>query len=240
MTVLLKNGTEVVDPRLDRLVQFDEQSRSFGIMEVVDARKFRSYTWRCDLLLNQGREGACVGNALTHELAARPGVVTGLTQDFATRTYYEAQRTDPWDGGEYPGAYPRYGGTSVLAGVKVLHKQGWFKSYRWAFGLDQLRKGVAYNGPAVIGIDWYDSMYDPDSDGFIAPGGRKVGGHAILVRGVSEKRKLFRLRNSWGIWGIKGSGDCFMTFDNMDKLLNQRGEAVFLQGRQIKPLKLAA
>ena len=230
----LRDGRTVADPRLDRLIQFDERSRSHPIRATVGGKPQRSYTWRCNQWFDQGREGACVAYALGHELAARPSEVQGLDDPWLMGVYHAAQKADPWPGGSYPGASPSYSGTSVLAGVKVLHSQGWFKSYRWAFGLNDLILGVGYNGPAVIGIAWYEGMYSPDADGFIKPEGPVVGGHAILVRAVNVKDRLFTLRNSWGRdWGR--DGDCLVSFDTMDRLLNEQGEAVFLMGRKSRP-----
>lgn len=74
----LRDGSTVEDPRLDRLVQFDERSRGYGIVPLLEAQdktQPRSYTWGCDIrTLDQGREGACVGFAWAGEAAARPVV----------------------------------------------------------------------------------------------------------------------------------------------------------------------
>jgi hypothetical protein len=133
---------------------------------------------------------------------------------------------DPWPGGSYPGASPFYEGTSVLAGVKIAHAQGWFDEYRWAFSLDELIMGVGHNGPAVLGVAWYEGMYFPDADGFVHIKGNRVGGHCILCNAVNVKHKYFTLTNSWGAgWGMVGT--CFISFDDMERLLAERGEAVF-------------
>lgn len=234
MSIQLKGGNSTEDQRLDRVIQFDEKSRNFPVSTGMANKKLRSYTWRCNEWYDQGREGACVAYALGHELAARPAEVTGpndrwLVQDI----YWEAQKIDPWDGGSYPGATPFYEGTSILAGVKTMYKKKFFQEYRWAFTMNDFLLGVGYNGPAVIGVYWYDSMYTPDRNGFIRPVGNIVGGHAIMVRAVNLRERKVTLRNSWGKgWGQ--NGDCYMTFDDMDNLLHQSGEAVFLKNRTAK------
>lgn len=48
-----------VDPRLDRLPEFDERSRGFRAVAGIEDRPPRPYTWRCPVWLDQGREGAC-------------------------------------------------------------------------------------------------------------------------------------------------------------------------------------
>ncbi len=257
MTVELKDGTRVEDPLLDRLVHFDERSRNFSMQTLVNGKKPKSNDWRIQtpFLIDQGREGACVGFAVTNELQARPAeVVIGdevATNKFAVeRIYHEAQRIDPWPGGSYPDASPKYGGTSVLAGIKVAQKIGYFKEYRWSFGLRDLVLGVAYKGPAVLGISWYETNYNPDGNGYIAPVGNKVGGHAILARAVKVvwregflwdidewnavdlDASYLTLRNSWGVWGHNGSGDCYVTLRNMMTWLVDEGEVVFAVSRR--------
>jgi hypothetical protein len=230
----LKDGSEVADQRLARIVQFDEKSRDYPIRSTFTlGTKPRSYTWRCSEVLDQGREGACVGFSMTHELIARPVAVKTVGAADAREIYHEAQKIDPWDGGAYPGASPFYEGTSVLAGVKILKKRGYIGGYRWCFGLDDLVKAVGYKGPAVLGIAWYEGMFQPWSCGHIHVTGEKVGGHAILCVGVNVKRRTFTLHNSWGPgWG--DGGRCLITWDDMDRLLHEQGEAVIPQAR-IRP-----
>jgi hypothetical protein len=258
MSFELKDGTEVEDQRLDRLIQFDERSRNFPIRAQVVGKKPRSYIWRIQtpFLINQGEEGACAGFALTNELQARPSEVSlgdeAASNRFAVeRIYHEAQKVDPWPGGAYSGASPVYHGTSVLAVIKIAHGMGYFGEYRWSFGLRGLVLGIGYNGPAIIGIPWYDTNYTPDEKGYITPVGNKVGGHALLMRGVKLVwRKGFSwdvhgwdaidldasyviLRNSWGVWGYKGSGDCFVTLRIIGPWLDNDGEAAFILDRRI-------
>lgn len=238
--IKLKDGSVTERKQLDRLVQFDERSRDFPITSYVENKSWRSYTWRCNEWLDQGREGACVAYALGHELAARPAEVRGMHDKWLKEdVYWEAQKIDPWPGGAYPGAgsnsEPFYEGTSVLAGVKILHKKGFFENYRWAFSFDDMIKGVGRVGPAVIGVNWYEGMYQPDDRGYIWRTGNVAGGHAVLVRGVNLRKEHVIIRNSWGkSWGK--SGDCYMKFDQLEALMKERGEAVFMIGRSKNPM----
>jgi hypothetical protein len=227
----LKDGSQTGDIRLDRIKFFDERSRAYPIARMVALKKPRSYTWRCNSYLDQGSEGACVGFGIAHELAARPAEVTGLTNAFAReKIYWEAQKIDEWPGGSYPGAKPRYEGTSVLSGVKVACDKGFFDSYYWGFSLDDLILGVGYRGPAVLGLPWLEDMFDTDNQGFLHATGNVAGGHCILCRGVNVTKKYLLLRNSWGKdWGM--NGDCKLTFDDMKKLLADGGETVFFLNR---------
>jgi len=228
----MKDGTTTQDRRLDRLVQFDERSRNYSVREIIDAQKPRSYTWSLTTRLDQGSDGACVGFSWTHELAARPVEVKGVSNDTALGIYYEAQRLDDWPGGEYPGADERYSGTSVLAGAKAVQKLGFIQEYRWAFSLEEALTAVSRKGPGILGTNWYSGMFEPDSKGFVRPTGYIAGGHAILVRGVNVKDKTVRLSNSWGTeWGI--NGDCFMTWDDFERLLYENGEFCIPVGRKL-------
>jgi len=235
MDITLKNNQLTEDIRLDRIEQFDEESRRFPIGDLRGASgKLRSYTWRCKDWFDQGTEGACVGFSLGHELAARPSEVKDLDYKYLLeKIYWEAQRNDPWAGGSYPNASPKYAGTSVLAGAKAVKELGWIEEYRWAFNMDEVLYGLGHNGPAVIGIPWYRDMYSPDKKGFVKPTGGIAGGHAILARAVNIKKGYVTLRNSWGKnWGK--NGDCYVTFEDLEELLKQRGECCFLMKRKTK------
>ena len=219
----LKDGTTTNDKRLDRLAQFDERSRAFPVRELVVDKPLRSYTWKLDTYLDQGREGACVGFSWSHELAARPVGVSGIDNSTARTVYFEAQKLDPWEGGAYPNAVPFYEGTSVLAGAKAIQALGKIKEYRWAFSLHDALLAIGYQGPGILGCWWYEGMMNTDDKGFIKPTGRIVGGHAIVVRGVNFKRREVRLSNSWGkSWGK--DGDALMTFEDFEKVLMDDGE----------------
>jgi hypothetical protein len=76
----------------------------------------------------------------------------------------------------------------------------------------------------VLGINWHESMYRPDADGWIRRQGLVVGGHAILARGVNLPGRYVLLRDSWGTdYGL--GGDCRINFDDLGALLAARGEA---------------
>lgn len=214
--IRLRGGHETNDPRLDRLPQFDERSRNYPIRTLVTATRPRSYTWRVSAWLDQGTEGACVGFAWNHEAAARP-VVRQVTHAAARQTYLRAQQLDQWPG-------EAYSGTSVIAGAKAMQERGWLQEYRWAFSLDDLILAVGYKGPAVLGLDWYQGMFRPDSDGYLRPTGRLMGGHAILCHAVSVRERYFWLWNSWGRgWGVGGRAK--ISFDDLAGLLAAGGEA---------------
>lgn len=207
----------IVQRTFDWVSHHDPRSRDYPVTAVLESSKPRSYTWACDTWLDQGREGACVGFAWSHEIAARPKVYQGITDADAHSLYRRAQQLDEWEG-------EAYSGSSVLAGAKAARERGFLKEFRWAFSVDDLSLAVGRRGPAVLGIPWHEGMYETNSKGFIAPTGRQVGGHAILCRAVNVREEFFTLRNSWGTeWGVKG--DARISFDDLAKLLADGGEA---------------
>jgi len=230
----LKDGTTTQHTQLDRLVQFDPRSKNYSIAPIVATKKARSFTWRNTEWYDQKTEGACVAFALGHELNARPAEVKNISEEWLVKkVYWNAQKIDPWQGGSYPGANPFYEGTSILAGVQTLHRLGAFKEYRWAFNMKDLILGVGYNGPAVIGVNWYQGMFNPDQHGFIRPTGLLAGGHAVMLKAVNVRKQIFTIRNSWGrSWGREG--DCYITFTDLARLMAERGECVFLMKRNTK------
>lgn len=198
---------------LDRRVQFDEASRGFPALRALDPTTPRSYTWACRTWLDQGREGACVGYSWAHEVAARPVELTA-TDAMARRFYARAQALDgqPWPEG-----------TSVIAGAKAVREDGYTTGFRWAFGLDQALIAISRKGPAVIGCNWYEGMFDTDTAGHLHKAGRIVGGHAILAVGVNVRLRTVLLHNSWGPdWGMNGKA--YLSWDDFGALLREDGE----------------
>lgn len=217
-----------LDPRLDWHPRHDPRSRGYSVADVIDKPPVLKKCWRGGQVLDQGREGACVGYAWAAELSSSPfraPLVDGL---FARRIYQEARKVDEWEGEAYEG-------TSVLAGAKVVRKWGWIKEYRWSFSIEDLRDAVLTLGPAVVGIPWLRGMYEPRPSGLLDVSGPVVGGHAILITGYHpgmriqgegwhERHAVFTLRNSWGE-DYGNRGNIYMREADLGGLLADDGEA---------------
>lgn len=134
-----------------------------------------------------------------------------------TTLYMECQRNDEWEG-------TNYDGTSVRAGAKVLRANGHIGEYRWAFDVSTIINGLLLVGPVVLGTDWTMDMFMGDEEGFISPTGEVVGGHAYLLNGVNVEERKVRIKNSWGRRWVN-NGHAWMTFDSLEKLLSNYGEA---------------
>lgn len=202
-------------PKLDRLVQFDEQSRNFPIRTLVDGKTPRSYTWYINTSLDQGNEGACVGFGWSAELAAKP-YPHPVTNETAFALYHQAQSLDGWP-------LP-HEGSSVLAGAKAVQANGFMTEYRWAFGEPDLCLAVGYKGPAVLGVNWYTGMdaQTTDSKGrrWAHVTGSVRGGHCFLTHGYSVPLNAYKCWNSWG-----PPSEFYISKDDMAKLLADQGEA---------------
>lgn len=220
---------------LDWRSHHDERSRNYGLTTtgLAPVKKY----WSEGAILDQGQEGACVGFGWTAELLASPypnGSLAVVADEFAKRLYHRAQQLD-----DQPGE--NYEGTSVLAGAKAVKELGYINSYRWCFSIEDVRDAVIGSGPVVLGIPWYDSMYETRPSGLVEIGGRLVGGHCITLTGYNPKARLagegffkrfevFRWRNSWGkVYGVNGDG--YITIEDLETLLKDQGEACVPMGR---------
>lgn len=223
--VTLRDGSKISDSRLDRIAWFDGRSKNYPVRSILPSTERVTRIWDCGDHLDQGSEGSCTGHAVAHELISAPKKVQGIDHEFAKKKiYWEAQKIDPFPGGSYPNASPFMEGSTVLSAVKVAQRLGYITEYRWAFGIDDLILAVGHLGPVILGIPWYEGMSSPGDGARIRVTGSKIGGHAILCKGVREKRGTFVLHNSWGT-GFGNGGDCNITWEDMDKLLHDGGEA---------------
>lgn len=167
---------------------------------------------------DQGDTPQCVGYSWAHWLEDGPVPQNGIAPIVPPSVIYsEAQKLDVFPGEDYDG-------TTVRAAAKYLQNRGFVTNYYWAFDLNTLIDTLLLHGPVVVGTYWYENMFYPNpSSGILSATGQVAGGHAYLVNGVDVRRRLFRIKNSWGkSWG-KG-GHAFITFKDMTKLIKFGGE----------------
>lgn len=234
----MRDGTVAEDPRLGRLIQFDERSRGYNVAEKL-TEPMLGRSWSCGIYLDQDQTTACTGNSRAYDLAGTPRPAKQpngklIDEAFAQEIYTLAKKLDEFTGEDYEGS-------SVLGALKAAKKLGYVGEYRWAFNIDDMCRGLSTLGPVVVGTTWYNSMFEPRPNGLIdiSPDSGEAGGHAYYFRAiyVSESYKSFLLghgenrngvpllclRNSWGrSWGRHG--EAYMWPDDYERYLMKDGE----------------
>lgn len=175
--------------------------------------------------LDQGLNGGSVGFGWTADLQAEPANYTRqidgyAPQYFATHIHHEAREVDAFPSDDEDG-------TSVLAAATVLHHGGFIVSYCWAFSIDDVIDAVIQVGPVVVGIPWFESMYEPHFSGLVEVDGRVVAGHCVTLTGYDPKLNLVGegepvealvARNSFGD-EYGDNGDIYITAEDLEHLL---------------------
>lgn len=172
-------------------------------------------TWDVmDFQLDQGSTGHCVGFGWAGWSDAEPIENTYGNSD-GHSIYYECKVIEG-DPGNEDGAYVRDGAKAMLSRKRL-------STYAFANTVDDVVSWLRVHGPLVIGTDWTDDMFDPDSNGFVKPTGQVAGGHCYLLYGI--KGTSLKFKNSWGdSWGIGGS--FYMDVADFKVLMQSYGEAV--------------
>lgn len=211
----------------DYIARHDPRNALFSVAPVLEAvaGPWTSRYYTTAPVLDQGSEGACVGHGTVGALASSPiRVKFRHLQQAAFGFFRLAQFVDEWAGEAYEG-------TSVLGGLTVAHKAGHISEYRWCPTTQDVLDTVALIGPVIIGVEWRDTMMEPDADGLLDCSGSAVGGHCVFISGVSRKRdfgrkgthEVVRIRQSWGK-SHGNNGNVWMKWDDLDSLLST-GEA---------------
>jgi hypothetical protein len=230
-------------PGLGRIQHHDPRSLAFA-HGVLPKSAIRSVSWtRRTPILDQGATGSCTGQALTGALgtdaagrtasaqvsvtADSKGVfgagVHTLDEDFAVRAYQLNTRLDNI-AGEYP---PDDTGSTGLACGKTAKQLGLATGYTHAFTYDAFRSALQ-SGPVLIGIPWFQSMFDPKADGqLVVDLSTPVGGHEVMVREYDAATDEAWIDNSWGSsWGVKGRA--YLKGADLRTLLAKGGDVTVL------------
>lgn len=228
--------------RLGRTLEHDPLSRNYPFVgrKVV---KPKNRNWACNApILDQGDVGSCEGNTAVEWLNS----VVNLTQRkqynhaagkkglLSTRFLVESNAVDLYsratglDNDDIPGKYlPDDTGTSAVGIAKAMQQVGAIGSYTWTFGWDHFLSAIDM-GPVMLGTNWYDGMFDPDSRGYVQPAATDqdpVGGHAYLGRRIDYSLGRVLCRNHWTAeWGIKG--EFWLTFATLKRLLAEQGDVL--------------
>jgi hypothetical protein len=172
--------------------------------------------WDDPIQLDQGQTGHCVGFGWAAWGDCSP-VQDQYQNPDGDLIYYECKVID--------GQPQQENGSSVRSGAQAMQKRGRLGAYVFASTTDEVKQWVTNHGPVVIGSDWTQDMFNPDTKGVVHPTGAVQGGHCYLLVGYDTASDMFLFDNSWGsTWGKNGR--FFMAAADFDTLvMKANGEA---------------
>ncbi len=211
-------------PILGRIFIPDVRDKKFQLKSFLPIQETKTFKyWHPNFWWgNQEDTSECVAFSWAHWLAEGPSTqirerIKNNKPIDTSYLYNEAKKNDEWNGEDYDG-------TSVRAGAKILKRDGFISSYVWAWDIETIKNALLTKGPLVVGTVWTYDMFFPNKNGLIHATGQEMGGHAYLLDGINIKKKLIRIKNSWGKdWGKNGFA--YISFDDMEKLILNQGEA---------------
>lgn len=195
---------------------------------------------------DQGNIGSCTGNAAIGCMATDPyyatvtnesGDFTGqyaLTEAGALRCYEDATTLDT-----YPGQYPPTDtGSDGTAVAQALKNASMISGYTHAADGPAARLALG-QGPIIIGIKWFNSMFTAGSDGrmTVDRSSGLAGGHEIVCDAIEVEAQRVWFTQSWGPgWGVVRDdipGRAYFTFDDFDGLIEDDGDATVFSPRTV-------
>jgi hypothetical protein len=188
-----------------------EVARSLGLSKPRHWRQWKTF--------DQGQTPECTAFGSATFLAAAP--IHPAARFFTTLDihawYAENQAEDRAHGRHFSE------GATTLAAMEVGKRRGYWDRYEWAQSFEDLRTFVHNTAPIIVGLGWYDSMWDRDAEGIarITKTARLVGGHLFTINGYDPKRDLYRYPSTWG------DGNYLLPGDVMRRLWDEDGEGVF-------------
>lgn len=244
---------------LGRTLEHDPLSRNF-VHPVRRAVRKKNVTHTLAAPhLNQDDIGSCEGDtaaeffncakAIRNRQAFWRGRGLPPTKGFNTRQYlkqinaldlYSLATTKDNDGipGEYP---PEDTGTSGVGIAKAMQERGGIERYNWTFTFNDFLAALQTQ-PIMLGTNWYDSMFEYDSNGFVIEPNFKaepVGGHAFLAFAQRWNYKDHPLAigctNHWvwddnSPWGVRISSHdgCFWIAGDWSEqlLIHEQGDSL--------------
>jgi hypothetical protein len=235
--VIYRERIPRTDPRLGRHIHHDSESLRYPYRRTTD--QLRSVRWpRRIPVLDQGNLGSCTGNAGIGCLGTDPFFLTVSVAD----QYHEFDEPDAVDlysaatvADGYPGQYPPEDtGSDGLSVAKVLKAAGEIAGYRHALTLADALAALMV-GPVITGVNWYEDMFNPDSEGLVSTTGALAGGHEFVVDEYDAAKNWVGCTNSWGSsWGLDGR--FYLRAADWGSLLGKQGDVtVFVPAGQPAP-----
>lgn len=220
-----------VRPGLGRHVRHDSRSAAYPV-DVSGAKLVTTWWTRHLEPLDQDGLGSCTGNAGIGNMATEPYYQTlaptrryASTETGAVALYSAATKLDT-----YPGTYPPDDtGSDGLAIAQALKAAGEISGYVHAFDGPTARLALT-QAPGIVGIKWYDGMFDPAPSGEVTVSGALAGGHELSFDGIDVEAARVWFTNSWGpTWGVIQNdlpGRAWMSFTTFDGLIADGGDFI--------------
>lgn len=229
----LGRNEEYGNMRLGRNINHDSRSRLYSFntfgLALINTRHLRQIP-----VFDQGNLGSCTGNAGigclgTGVFFGSRGAHYSLTEDGATALYSDATKADSYSG-DYP---PTDTGSDGLTVAKVLTAAGEICGYQHTFNLEDALKALTVT-PFITGVNWYEGMFNPASDGQVKLNGAVAGGHEFVADQLDVDNERIWFTNSWGAdWGVKGR--FYMTWSDYGMLLEQQGDVTIFVPITVDP-----
>lgn len=176
--------------------------------------------WESLVVLDQSagqpedKQGHCVGFGCAGWGITEP-VEDAYTNSDGHAIYYEAKKIEGDPTGE-DGAYTRDGAKAMVARKRM-------GTYAFLDTITDIEAWVRTRGPVIVGTDWTDDMFQPDTHGIVVPSGNVVGGHCYVLIGIEGDFLIFK--QSWGAsWGVAGYFK--MLVSDFVNLFEDYGEAI--------------
>jgi hypothetical protein len=176
-----------------------------------------SMRWEVKRILDQGAKPHCVGFAWAGFGISVP-VFDDWTDVQGDAIYYEAKKLDGDPGGE--------NGSTTRSGVQAFMKFGSLQNNAYAFAnsIQDITDWLLSSGPVIVGTNWYDGMFYPDSNSVVSISGSVAGGHEYMLSGYDTLTRLVLCTNSWGT-GYGKAGQFYMSLDTLARLMAEQGDA---------------
>lgn len=222
---------------LGRHIEHDARSLDYAIA-AWPWSQIKSKHWERRIpVLDQGEIGSCTAESATGWAGTDNKLRRGITHDangaaldqkWALEFYQLETKTDNIPGYWAPDDdNSEDTGSTGLAAAKTLKKCGLATGYKHAFSVKSAAKALQ-DGPIMVGIPWYESMFTPNPDGAltVSPSSGLAGGHEVIVDQIEVLNSgslVYWLTNSWGTsWGQ--SGRAYLTDNSLSMLLRADGD----------------
>lgn len=173
--------------------------------------------WTLDFISDQGATPHCVGHGWLNYGNCLP-IDDEWKNEMGDTLYYKAKEFDGEPGAE--------NGSSTLSGVKAFMTYAHLQDSKYAFvtNIEDFKVWILDQSPVVVGTNWYNDMFYPDSAGVVHIGGGVAGGHEYLAIGYDRQTDMILFANSWGT-GFGNNGSFSMSATEFARLLSEEGDA---------------